>query len=252
MGVKTETNTSSRTLESACARNVSVELHQSGADDEVLVAFSRLLDLDVRNVYLDKPKSRGTPLAFGQGKVVDVHLSLAGDRYVFRARVTQPVCTVKLNASTRVRGMSLSRPTVLDDGQRREDFRVSLASIDPVDVHFHTFDTGNVNRCQVDAERFRGQLIDLSRGGISVRVAVEDRATLRVDEQFFVHCRFPDDVGEITMLAQVAHVRSIVHGEAVRAGLRFLPWCQSFTAPHHETIARFSIDQQRRSIRRVR
>ncbi len=252
MDAATKTHNSGEILEAACARNASVELHQFGIADGVLVARSRLLGLDDRCVYLDTPKSYGPPLSLDRGKIVSVFMLLSGKRHEFKSRVVQPRCTVNLNASTTVRGISLSRPKRIQEGQRREDYRILVAALDPIAVHFHEVPEGDVNQCPVDIVRFSGRLIDLSRGGFCARVDVTERAKFAPDEEFFIQCRFPEDLGEITRLACARHSCSIAHGEAHRVGFRFLPWCPKFTKPQEHIVVRFCAEQERQSIRRAK
>ena len=63
-----------RVLEEACARNASLELHYRPDDGDVVVARARLLGLDDRYLYLDRPETAGTTVTFKQRQKIEGYL----------------------------------------------------------------------------------------------------------------------------------------------------------------------------------
>lgn len=244
------TDTCSDILEGACARNAAMELHSRTASDELIVAKTRLLDLDRRHLYIDRPQINGKPTSPKRGHEYAAYLQLSGKWYAFRTRVANAGCSVKLNANTQVRGCAVSRPAKIEEGQRREDFRLSVASLDPVDVHFHEVHRKNPDVCPLDTKRFRGRLVDISRGGWAVRIDAQERRSFAIDELFFVSAMLPLNIGEITLLVQSRHCRSILRGEAFRIGFKFVNWNPGFTLQHLRAVGKFCRDLERHMIRR--
>lgn len=236
------------TLEAACARNQSVEIHcqMSGS---LQVARSRLLALDDAAVYLDSPQNDGKGIRFGQGAEVHIYLSVNDGWRMFRSRVTRSSCKIKLNSAKTVLGMAVSIPSRMEETQRRQEFRVSLACCESVTARLHMASRDDPNCCPLDVERFDGRLVDLSAGGLALRVDVSERRNFRVGEHCFVSYVLPDGQGEMTCLVEVRHTKSILDGEATRLGVKFISWNEPETKFNVRRMTRFGTELQRKGVR---
>ncbi len=218
-------------LQEACDRNVPVELHylnpagsRQGLAPDILHAQARLLAIDDEHVYLDSPQDIGKHVQIGRGRQVDAYFVFQGKIYKFRSTVTKVQCLVELNRKKRIVGMSLAAPRKVAEGQRREDHRVSLASQDPIKVSLHEAPQDDPDSCPITARRFKGLAVNLSRGGISVRVDGNDRHRFVVGRYFYVSFRLPEDAEEMIFLAEARHSVEILRGAAGRVGFQFLRW----------------------------
>ncbi|MEE9294631.1 MAG: PilZ domain-containing protein [Phycisphaerae bacterium] len=252
MGSPARLEQSAEILDAACARNLPLELHYRAAGDQIMVARTRILDMDDENIFLDRPQSSGGPFSPVRGQAVTADMRLNGRRLGFHAHVTRARCYVRLNDQTRVTGFSISRPTKVEEVQRREDFRLTVASINPIEVRLHEVTDADTTKCLLDAKRAEGSLVDISRGGVCVRVDARQRREFHTQERYFIDFVLPENAGEIVMLTELRHMQQILNGDATRIGLHFLPWAPQFTKPQVQRIARFCADLQRRIARRAR
>ena len=252
MGSPARLDQSAEILDAACARNLPLELHHRAADDQIMVARTRVLDVDDESIYLDLPQRSGGTFSPVRGQAVTAYMRVNGRRLVFHAHVTRARCHVRLNDQTRVAGFSISRPTKVEEAQRREDFRITVASIDPIEVRLHEVTDADTTKCLLDAKRFEGSLVDISGGGVCVRVDAGQRREFHTQERHFIDFVLPENAGEIVMLTELCHAQQILNAEATRIGLQFLPWTPQFTKPQVQRIARFCAYLQRRIAQRAR
>jgi c-di-GMP-binding flagellar brake protein YcgR len=240
----------SNVLDEVCARNVSVELHAGAIRDRIVVSRTRILHADDETLYLDKPRTEGRSVAWSAGDVIDVHFSFRGKRYCFRSRVRQAHVIVNINATTRVRGISIVRPASIDSGQRRSDFRVSVASYDPIVVCMHDAPSIRPDVCPIDAGRFAGRLVNISVGGASVRVGSEQRRSFQDGDYFFISFSVPGEGCEQVFLAELRHARRILDGDAHLLGLQFQNWPEFEMRSKRKSLSRIVTDVERKHARR--
>jgi c-di-GMP-binding flagellar brake protein YcgR len=252
MGSPSDTQQQLDILEEACARNLAVELHHTTLNDELFVARTRFLGMSGNTLFIDTPRSVGKPFTCARGKSISIYFQLNGLQFAFRSQVTQPECVVNLNQKKRVHGVGIARPERVEEGQRREDFRISLACIDPIVVWLHTVNDVEAGYSALDAPRFTGRLVDASRGGMCVLVDVEQQRNFREGDHFCATCVLPEKLLEITLLVQLRHTRRIRDGQAARLGLKFVHWAPEFTRPFLQDFARFCAHLERQSVRRKR
>ena len=239
-------------LDSACARNLPVEIHYTNSEDELVIARSRILAVDEENVFLDSPSSDAGSYSPERGQEISAFLLLNKQRLCFDTHVTKSRCFVDLNEQTKVAGFAVSRPKKVGEAQRRQDFRMSVASISHIEVRMHGVLDSDTHKCPIDSVRFHGALVDISRGGICVTVDASQRQKFVTREQIFADFLLPQGHGEIVMLSELRHVKQILNGDANKIGLRFVPWNPQFTKPQIQTISRFCADLQRQMAKRSR
>jgi len=239
-------------LEDACARNASLELHHRPDDGDVVVARARLLGIDDRFIYLDRPETAGVPVTFAQKRKLDGYLLLNDLRYAFRTTVVDLRCMVKLNDEKRVVGMVLRRPKELKEGQRRSHFRVSLFGDEPIPVELHEATADEDGTCPIRARRLPATLGNLSVGGAGVNVATFDVREVRVDEKFFLTFQLPGEEEPFTFLTEVRQVWALGHGEVTRVGLKNRQWPTPRAVRRmQERLNKYITDLQRNRLRRT-
>ncbi len=252
MATQVDTEQCDELLIEACARNLPIELHRRTSSDELVVARSRILGLTDQNILIDTPQSGGRPLPIGKGRRLNVYFQTNNGQYEFQTQVTETRLRFDLNDEVKVLGCALRRPTSIQRGQRREDYRISLASLDEIAAELHEVADNKPDVCPLPSKRFRGRLVDISRGGVAVKVDASERRYFDQGQRFFLTATLPLGFRQVTLLVQLRHQRPILRGDATRLGMKFLFWNPEFTLPQIQTVGRFCPAVERRSIRKKR
>ncbi len=249
MTSKTADNKTDVVLDDLCARNASVELHHISRRDELTVARTRLLGMDENVLYLDKPQSIGKKIHFRKGQRISVNTLVNGVRLRFETEVVDPSCKIELNENVRVRGLTLTRPVKIIDGQRRNDYRASTVCFDTIVVSVHVAGRLAPNASSIDASRFTGRMVNLSRGGLLIKVDREERQEYAYGKQYFASFVLPDDDKELTFWVELRHHRTILEGEADLLGMKFFQWPRDGYNRKQAATGRFIVEVQRRGLR---
>jgi c-di-GMP-binding flagellar brake protein YcgR len=249
MTVKSADSKIDELLGELCDRNVPVELHHIKPNGELIVARSRLLGRDSTRLLLDKPQSIGQKVTFRAGHHLTVYTQIGGSRYRFETQVVEPFCKFDLNDEVRVRGLSISAPTQVADGQRRNDYRASTVSFDSIIVDAHEAGPHAPESCPVDAGRFAGQMVNLSRGGLLMKVAHSDRRDFGFGEQFFVTFALSDTDEALTFWGELRHDRRIRDGESHLIGFKFFHWPKDDFERKQRRLGQFVAEAQRLALR---
>lgn len=247
-------------LRSACERNISLELHclsqastQRALEADVMVARSRLLHDREQEIEVDSIQCIGKRLRIGPGAQVDAYFFLDEQLLTFRSVVTKVRHVVELNEEKKIVGLCLSRPRRVSQGQRREDHRVSVAGLAPIDVSIHEASPDNPNTSGLAAWRFTGQMVNLSRGGMAVRVEGPDRFRFRVSRFYYLSFAVPSEDEDMLFLVESRHVREMDRQEARIIGFQFLPWPSPLDLREHSRrIGKFCIETERQQLSRGR
>jgi c-di-GMP-binding flagellar brake protein YcgR len=245
MSTSTQNDSVAKLLEDACDRNLPVEIHHHTVNDELIVARSRILDLDEEFVFLDSMQSIGKRVSFRKDKLLTVYFFVNGVRHAFQTRVVQSEQIIELNERKRVLGVSVTRPSRIDERQRREDFRVSLACTGPVPIDFHEQPSLESNQCPINAKRFKGVMVDVSRGGLAAIVDLSEHDLFKPGDLFFVTAILPYGIGETVLPVEVRQVRLVRDDSASRVGFRFPAWEPRVTQPHRQRVAKFVVSLER-------
>ncbi len=246
-------------LQASC-RNVPLELQYLNPDraldriePDVLYAQTRLLGVDEEYVYLDSPQDIGKQVRIGGGRQVQAFLNWQGKSYTFRAKVAKLRCLVELNRRKTVVGMCLFTPRSVWEQQRRQDHRVSVAALDPIEVALHETADQPAGCCPIAARRFRGRIVNLSRGGLAMRLRNSDRYEIHVPKWYYLTFSLPDPGEELLFLAEARHVQEILGGHAGIAGFQFLRWPNPTEMRRKEAcLGRFIVEVERRALRNRR
>lgn len=237
-------------LTEACDRNVPLELHLVDALTSEPVARGRMLDLTDDRVFIEMPQTIGRAVRLRQTCEYVGYFELGDCLFCFRTTVLEIGCAVRLNRLKQANGVALARPDAVQLGQRRQAFRTSLASADPIQAWAHESQPGLDDQVEIKSRRSRARVIDASAGGVCLLVE-QPGLKLTVFDQVFVSFDIPEDGRLLCFKAEVRQVRSIHEGRAFRIGLVFLPWPdQSQFNRMHEPLVRYLAGVQR-AARRV-
>jgi c-di-GMP-binding flagellar brake protein YcgR len=161
--------------------NLTLNVHDK---EDLFVYKSRFFEVDFKNQYIiiDQP-SADTPDAkpLAKGESFEVFFEYKTFRYLFNSRVLDHT-RIKLNESG-FYALKIQLPTELQDGEKREYFRVQTSMRPPVTVKFNIFEKGSklpVLSTIINSqyEEFRGELVDISGGGFAMRGKIGDKALI--------------------------------------------------------------------------
>lgn len=244
-------------LARACERNTPIELHYfnpcqaaDSVEPEVLRAQTRLIALEADSVAVDFPQDIGHTLRLRCGIQVRAYFMLDEIIYNFHATVLEMRSRVELNRQTTLVGCRLTRPDRVVAAQRREDHRVSVATREPIGIQIHEAGLEDFSACPLSAWRGSGRIVNLSRGGMAVRLEGDDRHKFPVGRRCFFSFGLPPDRESLLMLGEVRHAREILEGSAAVLGVQFLTW--PGTLEHRQritAIGRFVADIERVNLR---
>ncbi len=253
MAEATQTLTDLSVLQEACDRNLPLELHYvntrcsaGSMEPDILVAHTRLIRMEGGEIHVDNAQHIGKEVRLRVDQPVDAFFTHNDTMYTFRTKVKALRKKIDLNQSTRIVGAVLEAPPSLGEGQRREDYRVSVAALDPIPVYIHETDNADPNSCPLNVRRWTGQLFDVSRGGLAVRIEGPTRFFLRVARLCFLTFDLPGHNVNLAFLAECRHMRDIPGHDAGIAGFQFLRWPDmGVMRSQLANIGRFTADVER-------
>jgi len=226
-------------LREVCARNAPAELHHETPEGSIITCHCRLLKLSGDRILTDEVIYADLEHRIPRGGAVTAYVSLLGCRYQFQSTVEDNAREVSGTDCRRATGLTLRKPTSVDDSQRRAGLRLALAPLGPVEVVIVSCHPGADTACPIDAEPIHGQMVNISVGGASVTV---DQGVLGDSgrmERVYLTFRLPGEPEEFCMLGCLRHAQTVEEGEALRIGYRFRPWCRQGFLRSQQRIARF-------------
>jgi len=229
--VEESVNTCVAKLQEACDRNVPLEIHyinpnmsRDRIDSDILIAQTRMLGVDEKRIYLDSPQCIGKQVRLCRGRKVDGYFTIQNTIYKFTTTVTDTNCMVILNREKTIVGMCLQTPTVISEGQRREDHRISVQSLEPIRVVLHEGIKNQPGQAPIDAKKFEGTMVNISRGGMAIKFEKEDRFLLKFGYWYYLNFSLPGEEEPFLFLAELRHIDELFNGQARRIGFQFLNW----------------------------
>lgn len=227
-------------LTEACDRNTAVELHVHMRGGGLVVAKSRIVKIDDQQLYLDKPEATGQKLNLQDGLPLDVHFAIRRERFFFKSTLTDARAHINVNEHNKIIGLTIARPTAIKSGQRRNDFRVELANMRRIDVLLHDAATVKPDLCPLDTKRFSAELIDVSAGGLRVKVDRSERDEFHATDRFFALFPLPDDLRtDAVFLVKPVHWSASEDRSQNFVGLQLIPWPEVEFARNQRRLARF-------------
>jgi len=216
-------NDAQTVLENACARNASVELHRRVGEIVHPVARARLLGMNTDTMFLEAPQTIGREVNLIADERLECYFLLSEIIYSFVAKVKHTHCNLRLNRRKVVDGMTITRPSTVQEGQRREFYRTSLAAQPPITAHLHETTPGAPEETPIGASRFTGRLLDASAGGFGLNVDCPP-GRFKVFHPYFLQFEIPERGLRMDLLTELRQARPIHDGMSSRLGLMCVPW----------------------------
>ncbi len=239
-------------IDRACAHDTPAELHFADSSNEDHIARIRLIKLEDNEIYADAPLSADSKTSLSKHQAVTVHTMIEGSRYAFCTRVERVFTKVDLNAHKRITAITLALPNNIAQRQRRQFFRVSVAGHADIHVAFCATAGGQPDCCPIDAERFRGRMVNISAGGLCAIVPTSQRRRFRTGERLFVEFALPGIDEPLRLSVEVRHSRKVHENTDTLLGLRFRTDLAWPVKPLIQEITRFITNEERRHLRRRR
>lgn len=134
--------------------------------------------------------------------------------------------------------------------QRRRHYRVSMVGAQPIPVQLRRLHpAGAGSSAAVVSPLFEGTLVNLSIGGVAIRVEAGPGSDIEVGDRLPLRFVLPDEIEPFAFLGVVRQVR-VVDGRAKRLGVTFEPWpSERHHALGQERLQRYIAAIQRRRLR---
>jgi hypothetical protein len=205
----------------------------------MITCHCRLVKVIGERILTNKPIYADAGDNIPPGSPIVVHVPMSGIRYQFESTVEGNLSGMDACRDDPMVGLALRKPDVVDDSRRRSNLRLSVTSLDPIDVMMVCPAPGNQTACLVDAARIHGRLLDISVGGASVLI---DQKLLHGGgriEKVYLTFRLPGETEEFCMLGSLRHAQLDENRDALRIGYRAHPWCKETFDRDQKRIAGF-------------
>ncbi|RNC82158.1 MAG: hypothetical protein ED559_10365 [Phycisphaera sp.] len=235
-------------LVQACARNSPVEIVQTDLAGVEPFARGRMLEIESGVIVLEEVQVIGKTAKFGKQTPLLGYFRFGSRLFEFRSRVMSSAKPVKLNRATLVPAMDILMPEEVEEGQRRNVFRIPLAALNPpIRVEFwygsmpadgnYTLQRGQTKEgdgitCSFEGGEtedgtvlvpsrradWLGTLIDASDVGLGINIENCRLSELKQFTDCYIRFQLPgDDDGPLTFRIETRQVRSIREG-VIRVG----------------------------------
>jgi c-di-GMP-binding flagellar brake protein YcgR len=254
----TEQPVAAEMLQAACDRNLPLQLHYRGpavggiVDTGNLVAQTRMLAIEPEGLAVDWPQAIARTVRLGTGTEVNGYFTFNEKLYRIRTTVMSLRYKMMLNDQRELVGCLLAMPSEVQTGQRREDHRASVASMDPIVVQIHQASRSEIGSAPSIARPIAGRLINLSRGGLRVGIEGEERHRFHAGDWFFLSFKTPNSEKPLTFLAEARSTTPMMRGQAVAVGMQFLNWPDAAALRvQSQAVGRIIADIERAQLRRA-
>ena len=177
-------------------------------------------------------------------------MMLNGNRWQFESTILKLGIAVRLNAHETLMGVSLARPKQVEPSQRRDDYRISLAGFEPIELRMVAAHPDIAGACLLDGPKATGRIIDLSAGGMAVLVKRGPIREFKRNELYYLSASLPGLEVPFELLGSVSHARLLHEGLSLRVSFAFADWGLGTLMSDQSRIARFIADCQRNRMRR--
>jgi len=235
--------------------NLTLNVHEQ---DELYVFRGRFMAMDVRKgiIVIDEPSpetKNAKPISRGQS--FEVFFEYKTFRYLFNSKVLEHT-KFKLHDKG-FYGLKILLPKELQDGDKREYFRVQTGMRPPVNFKFFIYeqdaDKPIMSAVMKDApEEFRAEMMDISGGGFAMRAKPGDKRLL-LESGDVVQARFKLKAGfeDMEIWAEVRNKRKYKDTDITIWGLRFFEKDRNKHINYYRNkIMRYVTERQREIISR--
>lgn len=117
-------------LREACDRNIPICVVRPREAGRVPMARGRMLSMADGLIDIDRVQVPGLEIKFRRDDELEGYFSIGQSLYQFRTTLTKICEPKRLNARMVIPGMTLTEPAVLQQGDRRNIFRVSVSALE--------------------------------------------------------------------------------------------------------------------------
>ncbi|GJM24268.1 MAG: hypothetical protein DHS20C16_06830 [Phycisphaerae bacterium] len=246
-----ETSEVTDVLQGLCARNVSGDIHYALNSEHFRTARFRFLTIESDAICIDQPHNIDEEVSVKSGEGITVYFTQGNDRWSFESRVEKLRRIVRLNDKKRVVGMALALPESLRIQQRRDDYRVGVASLGKRCQVVKESDLCP-DACDVTAKAYPCTIRDISAKGMAIVLYASEMPRVQNGTRFFVEFELGDGHGVRVAIAKLCHSKTIGAEHKQLWGLRFVPMPTVDFEEQKADLAHFVAEVQRMKLRRKR
>ncbi|MCP4220981.1 MAG: hypothetical protein GY765_40505 [bacterium] len=218
-----------KTLQDCCDFNDNLSLNLT-VKEKLFVYKSRFLkvDFDKRFMIIDEPSAE-TPDAqpLSKGESFEIFFTYKTFRYLFPSRLLE-----KTRFSIQGRSFlafKIRLPEKLEDGDRRDFFRVPPEMRPPVVVTFQIYRAGSEKPLMAEGGlvpkpmTFRGEMTDISGGGFSVRTETgKKQLPLEKGDLIDASFKLKRTIGDMEIWSEVRNKRKYKDTDIMIWGMQFI------------------------------
>lgn len=235
--------------------NITITIKDNG---KIFVYKSRFLALDFKqkSIIIDMPSAEthdAKPLS--KGEHFEIFFTYKNFRYLFPSELLEH--TKYTLGKTEIHAARIFIPVELQDGEKREYFRVQATMRPPVAVTFNIFERGSETPImsglvENEPKDFQGQMIDISGGGFSLRAKPGDKQfLLEKGDIIFVNFRLKKDLVNMEIWCEVRNKRRYKDTEIIIWGLQFIEGEKNRHLKYYRNkIMRYVVERQREMLSR--
>lgn len=224
-------------LKEACDRNVPVEVFRCTDLGMRPPARGRLIQLDDEELVIEKLQVIGATYELTSGTRLEGYFRFGGQLFRFVTWVRESRIAARLNGRLVVPALKLERPTLVEPGQRRSVYRISLATRADAPGAEVWLTAPHVPRPEDGGDfgaapsggsppparppEFRGRLVDASDNGLGVVLQQCIYSRLKHMQQVWLRLYLPEEAEPMDFLATVRHTTPVRETDA-RVGLHLV------------------------------
>ena len=235
--------------------NITLNVKDSG---KTFAYKSRFLDIDLKEKFIiidiPSPETRDAK-PVSKSEHFEIFFTYKNFRYLFPSQILEHT-TFDMHG-TAVHAARISIPAELQDGEKREYFRVPAAMRPPVIVKFHIFekdsDTPIMSGLEENAAKdFQGHMIDISGGGFSLRAKPgEKQFPLEKGDVINADFRLRKDMQNMEIRCEVRNKRRYKNTEILIWGLQFIEGEKNRRLNYYRNkIMHYVVERQREMLSR--
>lgn len=213
-----------KVLEVAVARHLEVELHIYDDSGDLSVTQTQLMPIEGNHLVVVQRVPTQQEVPYAQGQDIECYVKVDEPLYYFQSHIRSIRSKTAQDGRTRVDALILTQPKTLEQRQRRNTFRVSLASLGEIRVEFYEIHTLEPMCCPINPLPLTGKLVNVSEGGIGVRVEAIWCPEFEMGRPYIAEFTLPGDDTPLWYVTEYRHDQTILNGNAAILGFKLLDW----------------------------
>lgn len=235
--------------------NITLNVKDSG---KVFVYKSRFLDIDLKQKFIiidmPSPETHGAK-PVSKSEHFEIFFTYKNFRYLFPSQILEHT-TFNMHGTV-IHAARIFMPVELQDGEKREYFRVQATMRPPVLVKFTIFEKGSEtpimsSLVENTPKEFQGQMVDISGGGFSLRAKPGDKQfLLEKGDVINANFRLRKDMENMEIACEVRNKRRYKDTEILIWGLYFIEGEKNRHLKYYRNkIMRYVVERQREMLSR--